>query len=58
MRVQNMGFTLLIMLLFANVMSGKIALICGRLAKPLLQTTLLEALIIFLENTSPLISSF
>ena len=25
MRVQNMGFTLLIMLLFANVMSGKIA---------------------------------
>ena len=47
MRVQNMGFTLLIMLLFANVMSGKIALICGRLAKPLLQTTLLVALIIF-----------
>ena len=58
MRVQNMGFTLLIILLFANVMSGKMALICGRLAKPLLQITLLVALIIFVENASPLISSF
>ena len=47
MRVQNMDFTLLIMVLFPDVTSGKMAVTCWKLEKPLLQITLLTALIIF-----------
>ena len=47
MRVQSMGLTLVIMVLFPNVTSGNMAFICWRLAKSLLQITLLVALIIF-----------
>ena len=44
MRVQNMDFTLLIMVLFPDVTSGKMAVTCWKLEKPLLQITLLIAL--------------
>ena len=47
MRARNMDFTLLIMVLFPNVISGKIALNCWKLGKSLLQITSLVALIIF-----------
>ena len=47
MRARNMGFTLLIMVLFPNVTSGKMAFTCWKLEKSLLQITSLVALIIF-----------
>ena len=56
-----MGFTLLMMLLFPNVISEKMAFTCWKLAKPLLQITLLVALFFreydsthqqFLNNTN------
>ena len=47
MRVRNMGFTLLIMVLFLDVTSGKMVFTCLKLEKLLLQITLLVALIIF-----------
>ena len=45
--VRNMSFTLLIMVLFPNVTSGKMAFTCWKLEKSLLQITSLVALIIF-----------
>ena len=39
-----MGFTLLIMVLFPDVTSGKMVFTCWKLEKPLLQITLLAAL--------------
>ena len=47
MCVQNMGFTLLIMVLFPNVTSGMLSFTCWKLQKSLLQVTLLVELIIF-----------
>ena len=47
-----MSFTLLIMVLFLNVTSGKTAFTCWKLEKLLLQITLLVALIIFREYDS------
>ena len=52
MRLQNMGFTLLIMVLFPFVTSGKMAFACWKLAKPLLQKILSAVLIIFREYES------
>ena len=55
MRVLNMGFALLIMVLFPNMTSGKMAFTCWKLEKPLLQIALLVVLIIFqriLTNTN------
>ena len=47
MRVRNMDFTLLIMVLFPDVISEKMAFTFWKLEKPLLQIALLVALIIF-----------
>ena len=41
-----MGFTMLIMVVFPDVASGKMVFTCWKLEKPLLQITLLVALII------------
>ena len=47
LRVRNVGFTLLIMVMFPDVTSGKMGFTCWKLEKRLLQITLLAALIIF-----------
>ena len=43
-RVRNVGFTLLIMVLLLNKTSGNTTFTCWKLEKPLLQITLLVAL--------------
>ena len=47
MRVQNVGFALLIMILFPNVTSGKMEFACWKLAKRIVQRDLLAVTINF-----------